>query len=95
MTVQLVVTIPDSSVEALARSIAWQVTHDLGGSREAETPWLDVDGAAAYLATTPAAIRGLVKRRQIPHHRPIGTKRLLFHRDELDAWGRGEADDTW
>lgn len=47
--------------------------------------FLDVDGAAAYLSSTPAAIRSLVKSRRIPVHRtPVG--RLLFDRDELRAW---------
>ena len=32
-------------------------------------PWLNVEGAATYLATTEDAIRGLVKRRRLPVHR--------------------------
>ena len=48
---------------------------------------LDVNGAAAYLSSTPAAIRALVKRDAIPYHKaPNG--RLLFDRDELDQWAR-------
>jgi excisionase family DNA binding protein len=52
------------------------------------SPWLNVDSAAAYLDTSIGAIRGMVKRRQIPVHRTNG--RLLFNRQELDAWARGE-----
>jgi excisionase family DNA binding protein len=49
--------------------------------------YLDVERAAEYLSTTPAAVRALVRRRQVPHHRtPNG--RLLFDRRELDAWVR-------
>jgi hypothetical protein len=50
--------------------------------------WLDVKGAAQHLSTTPSAIHNLVKRRQIPYHKPYG--RLLFDPQELDRWVRGE-----
>jgi excisionase family DNA binding protein len=49
------------------------------------TPWLNVEGAATYLATTEDAIRALVKRRRLPVHR-TETGRLLFRPEELDAW---------
>jgi excisionase family DNA binding protein len=49
--------------------------------------FLDVDGAAGYLSSTATAIRSLVKRNAIPYHKaPNG--RLLFDRDELEAWVR-------
>lgn len=54
------------------------------------SPWLSVKSAADYLDTTEDAIRALVKRRQVPHHR-TETGRLLFRRDELDAFAQGEA----
>lgn len=57
------------------------------------TGFLSVDGAADFLATTPSAIRSLVKRRQLPVHRaPNG--RLLFYPRELEEWVRegGEGD---
>ncbi len=47
--------------------------------------WLDVDTAADHLSTTPAAVRAMVKRDELPVHRtPNG--RLLFRADALDAW---------
>jgi Helix-turn-helix domain len=52
--------------------------------------WLNVDGAADHLQTTPEGIRALVKRRRIPHHRGAAG-RLLFDRAELDSWVRGES----
>ena len=48
-------------------------------------PWLNVNGAADYLATTEEGIRSLVKRNAIPVHR-TPTGRLLFRPEELDAW---------
>lgn len=49
------------------------------------SPWLNVAGAATYLATTEDAIRGLVKRGRLPVHR-TETGRLLFRPEELDGW---------
>jgi hypothetical protein len=91
MTIQLVVTIPEASLDELAHAVALELAHDVGVSESAQSPWLDVNAAAIHLgATTPEAVRALVKRRQIPFHKaPNG--RLLFDRHELDAWVRGEA----
>ena len=44
-------------------------------------------GAAAHTSLTHHAIRGLVKRRQIPFHR-TKNGRLLFSAPELDHWVR-------
>jgi hypothetical protein len=50
--------------------------------------FLDVDGAAGYLSTSPEALRAQVKRRQVPVHRtPQG--RLLFDPAELEKYVRG------
>jgi hypothetical protein len=51
--------------------------------------FLDVNGAAGYLSTSPGALRALVKRRQVPVHRtPQG--RLLFSPAELEKYVRGD-----
>jgi excisionase family DNA binding protein len=49
--------------------------------------WLDVAGAAAHLKLSENAIRGLVKRQQIPFHR-TENNRLRFSVTELDRWVR-------
>jgi hypothetical protein len=50
--------------------------------------FLDVDGAADYLSTSPGAVRAQVKRRQLPFCKtPQG--RLLFDPAELEAHVRG------
>ncbi len=52
--------------------------------------WLDTAQAAAHLALTEHAIRGLVKRRQVPFTKfPNGKVR--FVRSALEAWARGDA----
>jgi hypothetical protein len=52
--------------------------------------FLDVEGAAGFLSTSPEALRAQVKRRQVPVHRtPQG--RLLFDPNELEKYVRGTA----
>jgi hypothetical protein len=54
------------------------------------TRWLNVNQAANYLGgASSGAIRGMVKRGQLPVHR-TPTGRLLFDAGELDTWVRGE-----
>jgi hypothetical protein len=84
----LTLTVPEELLlqfEDLARCA---VADALTAHRQtADEGFLDVDGAAAFLASTPAAIRSLVKRREFPFHKaPNG--RLLFVRRELDSWVR-------
>jgi len=64
--------------EALARRVAALIEEGR------DDGFLDVEGAAAYLCTTPAAIQRKVARGQIPHHRAGG--RVLFNRRELRDW---------
>jgi Helix-turn-helix domain len=49
--------------------------------------WLDVAGAGAHLGLSEHAIRGLVKRQQLPVHR-TENGRLRFSPTELDEWVR-------
>lgn len=69
-------------VEELSRTVAALEREPVGTS-----PWLDTDGAAKYLSSTPAALRKMVQRRAIPVHRAGG--RLLYDRRELDGYVRG------
>jgi hypothetical protein len=75
--------------QALVDVVREAVRQEMAEQRPAEpSPWLDVDGAAAYLSSTPSAIRSLKKRGEIPFHQaPNG--RLLFRPEELDDWVRG------
>ena len=83
--VNVTLEVPDELLPQLEQRVAAIVLAQL--DRELATRWLNVDRAADYLSTTPEAIRGLVKRQQLPVHRtPSG--RLLFDPVELDAWVR-------
>jgi excisionase family DNA binding protein len=74
-------------VEEIAAIVADMVVQRLETSKGPE--WMRVDQAAEHLQMTPDAIRALVKRDKVPHHRtPSG--RVLLERNELDRWVRGE-----
>lgn len=63
--------------QAVAEALATRESNPSG--------WLDVEGAAEHLRSTPSAIRSLVQRREVPF-RKAPNGRLLFSRAELDAW---------
>jgi excisionase family DNA binding protein len=77
----LSVGIDDSFVEMLATRLA---AHLDGGRCAAASPWMTVDEAADYLRWAVKRIRNLTSAREIPHRKQGG--RVLYHRDELDAW---------
>ena len=79
--VALTVAIPPAQFEALARRVAAFIEDGR------DDGFLDVAGAAEYLATTPKAIYRLVERETIPFRRAGG--RLLFDRRELRAHAEG------
>ncbi len=77
---ELVLGLPPNLVEEIARRaaelVAEQETADVG--------YLDVDGAANFLACPKSRIYGLVSAKRIPHHKD--GSRLLFDRAELRAY---------
>jgi Helix-turn-helix domain len=78
------VRLTDAEVDAIASRVATALSKHGESARE---PWLDVPSAADHVALTEDAIRGLVKRRQIPFHR-TKNGRLRFSVAELDHWVR-------
>jgi excisionase family DNA binding protein len=82
----LAVELPDEVLESIAERAAELVAERLA-AEAAPSPWLDVAGAAEYIGGAPTSrVYALVSAGRIPHHRD--GSRLLFHRDELDAWIR-------
>jgi excisionase family DNA binding protein len=73
----------DEDVERIAARLAERLAKHQGPPKV----WLDVTDAAAHLGLTENAIRGLVKRKQIPFHR-TKNGRLRFAVTELDHWVR-------
>jgi excisionase family DNA binding protein len=52
----------------------------------ASSPWLDVNGAASYLACSRERVRKLVARKEVPFHQEGPGSRIFFNRGELDEW---------
>ena len=73
--------LPAALLDTLAERVA-----DLLEERrpEAEQPYLDVDGAAGFLACPKSRLYALASAGRIPVHRD--WSRLLFRRAELRTW---------
>lgn len=78
----LAVELPDEVVEAIAARAAALVTEQVATT--SDTGYLDVAGAADFLACKPARIYALCSAGRIPHHKD--GSRTLFTRPELDAY---------
>jgi excisionase family DNA binding protein len=77
------VSFDDEFVKELAERIAERLSSSNGDGADG---FLDVDGAAAFLACPSSRIYALVSARRIPHHRD--GSRLLFDRAELRDYVR-------
>ena len=66
-------------LDQLARRVA-----DLVAVERTSSPWMSAPQAAEYLDWPIKRVYNLTSAQSIPHHRQGG--RLIFHRDELDAW---------
>lgn len=51
--------------------------------------YLRHDEAAERLRMSPRTLHELARRREVPHRRPAGTRRLLYRESELMAWVDG------
>lgn len=77
------IPLPAALVEAIAQRAAELLAERLPTAAEPDG-YLDVDGAAEFLACPKSRIYSLVSSRRIPHHRD--GSRLLFDRSELRAY---------
>ena len=73
------------AIVGIEETIRAAVREEIAAQRPNGTPWLNVEDAADYLRTTKDAIRATVRRGDLPVHR-TANGRLLFHRDDLDAY---------
>lgn len=78
----LTVDVTDELLETIAAKAAELVAASSTGQET--TGYLDVSGAADYLACKPSRIYALVSAKRIPHHKD--GSRLLFDRAELRAY---------
>jgi excisionase family DNA binding protein len=91
MNEQFVELLLDQFADRIARRL-----HELQPAASAETgsPWLNLNGAAAYLDWPRQRLYKLTAAGEIPHYKHDG--RLLFNRHELDSWLQQHArHDDW
>jgi len=58
----------------------------ISGRTPARGELLTTKDAAAYIGSTPGALRKLAQRRAIGHYKDRGGRTLRFKRSELDEW---------
>ena len=82
----------ESELEQVLQRAAEQAARRVLEERAESAGWLDAAAAADHLSLSEEAIRGLVKRREIPFVK-LPNGRIRFERTALDAWARsrGEA----
>lgn len=75
--------LPPDALDAIAEHVA-----DLLAARadESRSPWLTARQAADYIAAPLSRVRKLTMSDDLPHHRD--GRRVLYHRQELDAFIR-------
>ena len=79
MSVEVLLTLSDDQVEQIARRAA-----ELLPAPSSVSPWLDAEGAAAYLATTRDRIYDLIALGKLEPRRD--GRRVLLRREDLDAY---------
>jgi excisionase family DNA binding protein len=72
-------------VDAIAGRVAELLERDRP-RQEPLSPWLDVEGACAYLGFGRDTLYKLTAAGAIPCRKKAGGQGLRFHREELDTW---------
>ena len=91
---ELALLVPDELLQALAERTAALLAERLAPAPRTESPWLDFDGALAYLGFSRDRLYKLTAARAIPFRKKRDGQGLLFHRDELDRWVEAEYEAT-
>ena len=86
MSEPLPLLVPAELVEAIAQRVAELLREQPAQPAELLSPWLDVEGARAYLGFSRDRLYKLTAAGAIPCRKKRGGQGLLFHREELDAW---------
>ena len=81
----LALSLPDELLQILAERVATLVNERLEAAGP-QSPWLDFDGAQAYLGFSRDRLYKLTAAGAIPFRKKRDGQGLLFHRDELDRW---------
>lgn len=90
---KLALVVPDELLHALAERTAQLVAERLEPAPQTGSPWLDFEGAMAYLGFSRRLYK-LTAARAIPFRKKHDGQGLLFHREELDGWLEAECEST-
>src|SRR5437870_621408 len=88
MNQAVTLTIPPELVEQIAQRVTELLERqppEEGGSR---SPWLDFEGARAYLGFSADQLYKLTAARAIPVRKKAHGQGLLFNSHELDEWAK-------
>jgi hypothetical protein len=89
-TAHVTLALPEVLIAQIAEAVVARL-NDADRSNS-QSPWLDVNGAAAYLNSTSDAIRKAAQRGLLPGHQPYGPgSRWFFHRAQLDDFVLGQS----
>jgi predicted DNA-binding transcriptional regulator AlpA len=91
--VEVQIALPDALLDALAEQVARRVAARLEQPQPV-SPWLDVEGALAFLPFSRDQLYKLTSARAIPFRKKRGGQGLLFHRGELERWLEAEYEPT-
>jgi len=83
---RLALVIPDQLMNELAERTAALVAARIAPTERTDSPWLDAEGAMAYLKFSRDRLYKLTAAKAIPFRKKLDGQGLLFHRDELDRW---------
>jgi excisionase family DNA binding protein len=86
MSEPLQISLPAGLVEQIAARVADLLQAEGPEDGEVRSPWLDFEGACAYLGFSRDALYKLTAASAIPVRKKLGGQGLRFHRDELDGW---------
>jgi excisionase family DNA binding protein len=90
---RLAFVVSDELLQALAERTAELVAARFAPA-PADSPWLDFEGAAAYLGFSRDRLYKLTAARAIPFRKKRDGQGLLFRREELDRWVEAEYEST-
>ena len=85
----LIDALDEQALDQLAELLAPRIAAKLPAVLAAEPDgWLNVKGAATYLAMSTHALHRLTAERAIPFSQSAPGARCLFKKADLDAWRR-------
>lgn len=76
----------EEAISRFAEQLAPHLLRVLGRAAAPDSPWMNADGAAAYLCCPVSRVRKLTMTDDLPVHRE--GRRVLYHREDLDRFIR-------